>query len=137
MSAQVYSLPGQAAGRRKAFLERASLNLSSKLSLTCGGNVSYYWKCSSSYPYSAYGNREHPGNFQNKSVTYPFNWVFRYILFFGQTEGERKAFFWRVQERGHIVRLTLRALGCHKGWKRLSFCEIWNNPTPPLRPPYK
>ena len=42
MSAQVYSVPGQTKGRRKAFLEWKSIDLSSKLSLTCGGNVNYY-----------------------------------------------------------------------------------------------
>ena len=30
------------------------------------------------------------------------------------------------------VRLPSIALVCHKRWKSLSFCEIWNNPTPPL-----
>ena len=37
-------------------------------------------------------------------------------------------------------RLSPRALGCRKRWKSISFCGIWNNPTPPLffiRPPYK
>ena len=42
MSAQVYSVPGQTEGRRKVFLEWTSIYLSSKLSLTCGGNVNYY-----------------------------------------------------------------------------------------------
>ena len=42
MSAQVYSLPGQTEGRKKAFLEWTSIDLSSKPSLTCGGNVNYY-----------------------------------------------------------------------------------------------
>ena len=42
MSVQVYSVPGQTEGRRKAFLEWTSIDLSSKLSLTCGGNVNYY-----------------------------------------------------------------------------------------------
>ena len=42
MSAQVYSVPGQTEGRRKAFLEQPRIDLSSKLSLTCGGNVNYY-----------------------------------------------------------------------------------------------
>ena len=27
------------------------------------------------------------------------------------------------------MKLPLRTLGCHKQWKRLSFCEIWNNHT--------
>ena len=42
MSAQVYSVPGQTEGRRKAFLEQPRIDLSSKLSLTCGSNVNYY-----------------------------------------------------------------------------------------------
>ena len=42
ISAQVYSVPGKTEGRKKAFLEWTSIYLSSKLSLTCGGNVNYY-----------------------------------------------------------------------------------------------
>ena len=42
MSAQVYSVPGQTEGRRKAFLEWKSIDLSYELSLTCRGNVNYY-----------------------------------------------------------------------------------------------
>ena len=42
MIAQVYSVPGQTEGRRKAFLEWKSKNLSCELSLTCGGNAIYY-----------------------------------------------------------------------------------------------
>ena len=42
ISAQVYSVPGKTEGRRKAFLEWKSIDLSSKLSLTFGGNVDYY-----------------------------------------------------------------------------------------------
>ena len=42
VSAQVYSVPGQTEGRRKEFLECTSIDLSSKLSLTCGSSVNYY-----------------------------------------------------------------------------------------------
>ena len=42
MSAQIYSVPGHTEGRRKAVLECKSIDLSSKLSLSCGGNVNYY-----------------------------------------------------------------------------------------------
>ena len=38
MSAQVYSVPGQTEGRKKAVLEWTSIDLS----LTCGDNVNYY-----------------------------------------------------------------------------------------------
>ena len=59
---------------------------------------------------------------------------------YGQTEGERKVFFRGCKKGGHIVAFPPRALGCHKRWKSLSFCETWNNCTSPLffiRPPYK
>ena len=138
MSAQVYSVPGQTEGRRKAFLEWKSIDLSYELSLTCGGNVNYYK--SVHHPIPTCENREHPGNFQNKSVSSAFNWVSRYILFLAKLKGQREAFLEGFKKEGHIVRLPPRALGCHKRWKSLSFCEIWNNPTPPLffiRPPYK
>ena len=42
MSAQVYSVPCQTKGRRNIFLEWAVIDLSSKLSVTCGDNVNYY-----------------------------------------------------------------------------------------------
>ena len=42
MSAQVYSLPDQTEGKRKTPLEWTSIDLSSKLSLTYVGNVTYY-----------------------------------------------------------------------------------------------
>ena len=44
MIAQVYSVLGQTEGRRKAFLEWTSIDLSSKLSFTFGSNVNYYKK---------------------------------------------------------------------------------------------
>ena len=42
MSAQVCSVPCQTEGRREAFLEWRSIDLSSKLPLTCGSSVNYY-----------------------------------------------------------------------------------------------
>ena len=41
MSAQVYSVPGQTKVKRKAFLDWKWIDLSSKLSLTYGGNANY------------------------------------------------------------------------------------------------
>ena len=58
----------------------------------------------------------------------------------GKTKEERKAFYEGFKKGGHIARLPPKALNCHKRWKSISFCEFWNNPTPPLffiRPPYK
>ena len=74
----------------------------------------------------------HPGNFQNKLVSSPFNWVSRYISLLGQTEEERKVFFGGWKKRDHILRFPIRALGCHDKWKILSFCGIWNNLNSPL-----
>ena len=61
MSAQVYSVPGQIEGKRKAFFEWKSIDLSYELSLTCGVNINYHK--SVHYPISTCKNREHPGNF--------------------------------------------------------------------------
>ena len=72
MSAQVYSVPpGQTEGRSKAPLEWKSIDLSHKLSLTCGGNFNHYK--SVHQPIPAREDREHPGNFQNESVSSAFN----------------------------------------------------------------
>ena len=78
MSAQVYSVPGQTEGKRKAFFEWKSIDLSYELSLTCGVNVNYYKNVH--HPIPTRENREHLGNFQNKSVSFAFSWVSRYIL---------------------------------------------------------
>ena len=97
------------------------------LSLTRGGNVNYYE--SVHHPIPTLANREHPDNFQNKSVKYPFNWESSYILFLAKLKGKESSFL-----EGAI------ALVCRKKWKNLSLSETWNDPTPPLffiRPPYK
>ena len=78
MSAQLYSVPGQTEGRREAFLEWKSIDLFYELSLTCRGNVNYYK--SVHHPIHTLGNREHPGNFQNKSASSALNGESRYIL---------------------------------------------------------
>ena len=71
MIAQVYSVPAQTEGRRKIFLEWKSIDLFYELSLTCGGNVNYYK--SVYHPIPSRENREHPGNFRNKSASSAFN----------------------------------------------------------------
>ena len=70
MRAQVYSVPGKTEGRRKAFLEWKSIDLSYELSLICGGNVNYFKRF---HPIPTRENREHTSNFQNKSVSSTFN----------------------------------------------------------------
>ena len=63
---------------------------SGQASPTCWGNVTCYK--SVHYFFPTWGNREHPGNFQNKSVSFPFNWVSRYILFLAKLKGKGKPF---------------------------------------------
>ena len=69
MSAQICSVPGQTEGRRKALLEWKSRDLSYELSLTCMGN-DYR---SVHHPIPTLENGEHPGNFQNRSVSSAFS----------------------------------------------------------------
>ena len=73
--------------------------------------------------YPACWNREHPGNFQNKSVSSSFSSVSRYVLFLAKVKGRGRP-FWRVQEGGRIVRLPPRAFGCHKRWKVSTFVKF-------------
>ena len=91
-------------------------------------NVNYYK--SVQHLIATRGNTKHPGDFQNKLVSFPFIWVFRYILFMPQLKGRVRSFIYLfILIGGDIMRLPPRVFGCHKGWKSLSFCEIWNNPT--------
>ena len=66
-------------GERRPFW---SIDLSSKLSLTCGGNVNYYKSV----------HHPHPGNFQNKSVNSPFSWMSSYILFLAKLKRRGRPF---------------------------------------------
>ena len=67
------------------------------------------------------GNREHPGNFQNKSVSSPFNWVSRHILFLPKLKGRGSPFL-----RGdHIMGLSPRVLVCcHERRKVSPFVKL-------------
>ena len=105
MSAQVYSVPGQTEGKRKAFLEWTSIDISSKLSLTCGVDVNYYKSVHHPIPTLAVEIGNTQLFFQLSVQVYSL---------FSQTEGERKAFFGGCKKEGHIVRLPPRALGCHE-----------------------
>ena len=142
MSDHVYYIPGQTKGRSTAFLEWTSIDFSSKLPLTCGSNVNYF-KSVHSYPfrrYSACGNKEHPGNFQNKLVT---------LLSIGcpgiysswpkcRVKGRGRSFLgYKLERGGHIMRLSLRALGYQKRWKvfpLVKFEIILPLPPPPPAP---
>ena len=69
------------------------------------GNVNYYK--SVHHPIPTLGNREHLGNFQNKSVNSTFSWVSRYILFLPKLNGKEKPFLDRCKKGDHIARLSL------------------------------
>ena len=73
MSVLVYSVLDQTERRAKAFLKWTTIDLSSKLSLKCGGNVNYYKSVQHHIPTLSVKIREHADNFQNKSVGYPFS----------------------------------------------------------------
>ena len=88
MSAQGYSVYGQTEARTEAFLEWKRKDLSYELSLTCGDNVNYYK--SFHHAILTCENREHPGNFQNKSVSSAFSCVSRCILFLAKRKGARR-----------------------------------------------
>ena len=131
MSAQVYSAPGQTEGRTKIFLDWKSIGLSSKLPFTCVGNIKYYKSVHHSIPTRGIGNIL--AIFKKKSVSSHFSWVSRYIIFLTKLKrkGRPSLELWRVQEWGGILwDYPRRAFRCHKRWKSLSFCELWNNLTP-------
>ena len=56
-----------------------------------GSEYCYYDK-SVHHPISTRGNREHPANFQNKSVSSPLNWVSGFFLFLSKLKGRGKPF---------------------------------------------
>ena len=102
MNSQVYFVPGQTERIRKTFLRWKSIELSLNYLLHVRVMLTII-KCSPSYSYSE--NREHPGNFQNKSVTSPFNRVSRYILFSAKLKGRGRHSVW-CKEGDNILRFT-------------------------------
>ena len=109
MTGRVYSVPGQTEGKMKAFMEWTITHLSSKLSLTCGGNVNYQKNV-----HHNGGNRKHPDNFQSKSVSSPFNLVSRYVFFFAKVKGRERPFMEGARREGGTLQdYPQRALGCH------------------------
>ena len=91
MSAQIYSVPDQTEGGRKVFLEWTSIDLSSKLSRTCGGNVNYYKSVHHSIP--TRGNRNTMTILKKKISNLSFQLRVQVYSVLGQTGGERKSFF--------------------------------------------
>ena len=117
MSAQVHSVPGQTEGRSKAFLEWKSIDLSRELSLTCGANINYK---SVHQPIPTRENREHPGNFQNKSVSSAFNWVLLfYFLKWNRYFSACKREF--LQSTSQLSFRFCINLQCHQKWLLYTF----------------
>ena len=108
--------------RERPFLERKSIDLSSKLSLPYGVMLTILMF------YSACGNREYSGSFQNKSVSSSFKWVSKYILSLAKLKGRRRPFFGGCKDGGNTSNAPRalannpRVLGCYKRRKKsLSF----------------
>ena len=68
--------------------------------MKCGSNVNYYK--SVHHPIPTRGNREHPRNSQNKSVSSPFIWVSRYIFFLAKLKGRGRPFFKSARRGGTL-----------------------------------
>ena len=121
MRAQVYSLPDQTEGRRKAFLEGTSIDLCSNLSLACGGNDNYSKSVDT------------PWQFPKQISKFFFQMVVQVYFLLGQTEGQRKTFFQRMQEeRSHceITSTGQEHLVVIRDEKSPSFCKIRINSRP-------
>ena len=91
------------------------------ISLKCRGNVNYYK--SVHHPFSTRGNREHPDNFQNESVSSSFNWVSRYILFLAKLKGRGKSFL-KGTRRGPYYETTPKSTCLSKELRKSLF--LWN-----------
>ena len=121
-SAQIYSVPGETEGRRRPSLEWTSIDLSSKLPLTCGGNVNCYKSVHHPSPTLPVGIGNTLGIFKTNQLRSPFNWVRRYVLFLAKLkrigrpylEGKRRGSpFWDYPQEYLVVM---------RDEKGLSFC---------------
>ena len=101
MTAQLYSVPGQTERRRKDFLEWKGLDLSSKLSLTCVGNVIIKVFI---ILFLLVGIANILEIFKIVSKL-SFQLSFQVYSLLSQTEEERKAFFRGRKKGDHIMRL--------------------------------
>ena len=92
MSIQVYSVPGQTEVRRKAFLERTSIDLSSILYLKCGVMFATI-KVFIILLLLCLWEQGKPWQFSKQISKLFFRLSVKVHSFLGQTEKERKAFF--------------------------------------------
>ena len=126
--------------RRKAFYEWASIDLSSKLFLTCRGSFNHYKSVHHLIPTLPLGIGNTQTIFKTNQKALLSIECPQVMFSSGSNWRGEESLFCRVQEGDHIVRLPSRASGCHRWWKSLTFCQIWNIPTISLffvRRPYK
>ena len=98
MRVHVHYVLGQTEGTRKTFLEWTSMDLSSKLSLICGGNINYY----KSVPTLTVGIGNTLAIFKtNQQALLSIDCLI--IFFLAQTEGERRAFFGVCKKEGSTL----------------------------------
>ena len=136
MSVLVYSVPGQTTGRRKAFLEWKSIDLSSELSLPCGSILTIIKVFIILFLLVRIENILS----QKKRVSSVFNWVSRYALFLAKLKGRGRPFLKGARKGATLWDYPQEHLVVIRNEKVSPFCEIWNNPTSSLffiRPPYK
>ena len=102
--------------RGKSLLERASIDLSSKLSLTCGGNVNHREGVHDPLSTLPVGIENTLAIFQNKSVSSSLKLVSRYVFSLAKLKRRGKPIFGGGKKRGggYIVRLHSKALSCYK-----------------------
>ena len=94
-------------------MEEASVDLSSKLSVTYGANVNHHKSVHHSLFTLLVRIRYTLAGFKTNQSAF-FLISVQVYFFPGEIEGERKVFFWRVQEGRPFRKITPKALGCYK-----------------------
>ena len=89
--------------RRKAFSELASIDLSSKLFLTCRGTFNNYKSVHHLIPTLPVGIGNTPAIFRTNQKV-PRRYVFFWVI-----EKEREKYFCRVEEEGQHCEITLKS----------------------------
>ena len=108
MNAPVYSVLGQTESRRKSFLLLTSIDLSSKLCLTCVGNSKYYISVHHSIPTLLVEIGNTLVIFKQISKL-AFHLSASLYSLLGQIEGGEEELFWRVQEGGSHCEITSKS----------------------------
>ena len=88
------------------------------------GYLNYY--NSVHHPIPTRGNREHPGKFQNKSVSPPINWGSKYVSIFSSWPNWRgeEGLFWTMQEEGRHCVITPKSSWLSQEMKKSLFLKF-------------